>query len=201
MMKGEIMKKEIVIATNNEHKVKEFKKIFEGSNFHVLSLKDAGIICDPIEDGLTFKENALIKAREVKKHCDKIIISDDSGLMIEGLNNFPGIYSSRFISAATDAEKCQIILKIMETIPNKKACFVSVIALIDENGVEHTFEGIAKGNIIDHIEGINGFGYDPIFYSTEANEVFAKLNEEEKNRFSHRGKALTKVINFLKENN
>lgn len=188
--------KDIMIATSNNGKIIEYKKILEPLGFKVHSLAEI----DPLEideNGSTFSENALIKARSVKGKCDMIVIADDSGLEIDALNKEPGIHSARYLAGHDYEYKNRIILSRMEGISDRTARFVCSMALIDES--EHVFEGIMEGKIADKPAGTNGFGYDPIFIVPQFNLTSAQLSIEEKNSVSHRGKATRQLLDYLKE--
>ena len=192
----------IILASNNKDKVKEVKEILKGYN--VISLKDAGIDLDVEENGTTFEENALIKARTVCKLTGQLTMADDSGLEIDYLNKEPGVYSARYMGHDTSYDiKNAKILEMLEDVPEEKrtARFVCSIAVAfpdrDTVVVRDTIEGI----IGYESAGENGFGYDPIFYVPELKKTTAQLSMEEKNKISHRGKALVKMANRLKDMN
>ena len=192
----------IILASNNKDKVKEVKEILKGYN--VISLKDAGIDLDVEENGTTFEENALIKARTVCKLTGQLTMADDSGLEIDYLNKEPGVYSARYMGHDTSYDiKNAKILEMLEGVPEEKrtARFVCSIAVAfpdrDTVVVRDTIEGI----IGYESAGENGFGYDPIFYVPELKKTTAQLSMEEKNKISHRGKALVKMANKLKDMN
>ena len=173
--------KELILASNNEHKV-----------------EDINFFDEIIEDGDTFEENALIKARTVAKYSGKASIADDSGLSVELLDGRPGVYSARYSKEQTDEKNIEKVLQ--ELNGNKsKAKFVSVIALVEPDGTELTFRGECYGEIIFEKKGTNGFGYDPIFYVPELNKTFAELTPEQKNAVSHRKESLEKFSKYLKE--
>lgn len=188
--------KELILASNNAHKVEEIKNILE--DYKILTLKDINFFDEIIEDGDTFEENALIKARTVAKYSGKASIADDSGLSVELLDGRPGVYSARYSKEQTDEKNIEKVLQ--ELNGNKsKAKFVSVIALIKPDGTELTFRGECYGEIIFEKKGTNGFGYDPIFYVPELNKTFAELTPEQKNAVSHRKESLEKFSKYLKE--
>lgn len=188
--------KELILASNNEHKVEEIKNILE--DYKILTLKDINFFDEIIEDGDTFEENALIKARTVAKYSGKASIADDSGLSVELLDGRPGVYSARYSKEQTDEKNIEKVLQ--ELNGNKsKAKFVSVIALVKPDGTELTFRGECYGEIIFEKKGTNGFGYDPIFYVPELNKTFAELTPEQKNAVSHRKESLEKFSKYLKE--
>ena len=183
----------IIAATNNKGKIKEIKDILSGLGYEVLSLEEAGIKADPEETGTTFEENALIKARAVAKYTDCAVISDDSGLCVDALGGAPGLYSARYAGEnATDGERIDKLLREMEMTKNddRSAHFTSAVAFIGPDKKEITALGYAYGRILKEPRGSGGFGYDPIFFSDEAKKSFAELSKEEKNKISHRRKAL-----------
>jgi non-canonical purine NTP pyrophosphatase (RdgB/HAM1 family) len=192
------MNQEIVIATNNEHKVQEYREIFKGCPIVFYSLKDLNIKDEPLEDGNSYRENALIKARSIAKYTTLPILADDSGLEIESLNNEPGLFSARYSKEMGGQEKANLsIISRLNGINNRNACFKCTIALINVKEGELIYEGTAKGYILNAPQGHNGFGYDPIFFSSEANAPFALLSGDLKNKFSHRGKASLKLKSYL----
>lgn len=194
-------KYELIAATNNEHKLIEIRQILEPHNIKVYSLKEMNIDIDVIEDGKTYLENALLKARAISKFTSLPLISDDSGIEIEALDNMPGIYTARYANNVGGYhEAFKIIQQACKDKANYKAMFNCDIIFIDENKVEHVFEGRIKGSVAKEIEGINGFGFDPIFISDETGVTNASLSPENKNRFSARGAALAKLICYLKDN-
>lgn len=190
--------KEIIIATNNKSKLKEFNEILNKFNIKCLGLDDINYNFDIIEDGNTFKENALIKAKTVFEFCSKPVLADDSGLCIDSLNNEPGIYSARYKNLNSFEEKMNYILNTIST--NRKAFFNCTLCLYTNDNIYY-FEGILNGNISYSITGDNGFGYDPIFIAEGYNETLAQLSYDEKNIISHRSKAVRKFVGFINENN
>lgn len=191
--------KEIVIATKNEHKVIEMKKMLEPLGYQVLTLYDFKEFPDIIEDGLTFRENALKKAKELSLYLNKDVIADDSGLEVFSLNNNPGVYSARYAGENVSYEdNNRLLLKNMEQINNRKARFVTTICLYLKNGETHYFEDYLYGEIAREYKGSNGFGYDPIFIVEGGNKHLAEISLEEKNVISHRGKCIQKLITYLK---
>ena len=191
--------KELILASNNAHKVEEIKSILE--DYSILTLKDINYTKEIVEDGSTFEENALIKARTICKYSGKIAISDDSGLSVDLLDGRPGVYSARYSKEQTDEKNIEKVLLELNG-QKSKAKFVSVIALVKPDGTELTFRGECYGEIIFEKRGTNGFGYDPIFYVPSLNKTFAELSAEQKNSISHRKQSLEKFSQFLKvENN
>ena len=188
--------KELILASNNAHKVEEIKSILE--YYSILTLKDINYTEEIVEDGTTFEENALIKARTICKYSGKTAISDDSGLSVELLDGRPGVYSARYSKEQTDEKNIEkVLLELNEQ--KSKAKFVSVIALVKPDGTELTFRGECHGEIIFEKRGTNGFGYDPIFYVPSLDKTFAELSAEQKNSISHRKQSLEKFSQYLKE--
>lgn len=188
---------EIVIATNNINKVKEYNEILSPLGFNCLSLKDLNIICDPEETGSTFKENALIKAKEIAKYTNKVILADDSGMEVDAYPNLLGIYSHRFLENEPYSIKNATLIEMLKD-KIKTARYVCAIALINFNDQELFFEGICEGHISDISKGNNGFGYDPIFIPSGLDKTMAELESDEKNKISHRGIASNKLVEYLK---
>lgn len=188
---------DIVIATNNINKVKEYNEILSPLGFNCLSLKDLNIICDPEETGSTFKENALIKAKEIAKYTNKLILADDSGIEIDAYPNLLGIYSHRFLENEPYSIKNATLIEMLKD-KIKTARYVCAIALINFNDQELFFEGICEGHISDIPKGNNGFGYDPIFIPSGLDKTMAELESEEKHKISHRGIASNKLVEYLK---
>lgn len=192
--------KELMIATSNAHKVDEFKKMLEPRGIVVKSLLDLDESFDIEENGTTFEENALIKARSIARHLNMPVISDDSGLVIDALGGAPGIHSARFLGHDTDyTTKNTIILSRLADVKgeDRSARFVCAIGLVYPDGKELTFTGTIEGYIHDQIEGPNGFGYDPIFYYPPFGTTTANVPDEMKNAVSHRGNALKKLMEYL----
>lgn len=190
--------KELILASNNAHKVEEIKSILD--DYKILTLKDIGYYEDIIEDGTTFEENALIKARTIAKYSGKVAIADDSGLSVALLDGRPGIYSARYSKEQTDEKNIEKVLLELNG-EKSEAKFVSVIALVRPDGSEITFRGECHGEIIFEKRGNNGFGYDPIFYVPSLEKTFAELTPEQKNSISHRKESLEKFSKYLKEEN
>ena len=188
------METKIVFATGNENKMKEIRMILADLGMPIVSMKEAGIDVDVVEDGSTFEENALIKAVEIgkiAKNC--IVLADDSGLEIDYLNKEPGIYSARYAGVDTSYDiKNQMLLDRLEGVPDEKrtARFVCAVAAAFPDGTTEVVRGTIEGIIGHGIAGENGFGYDPIFYLPEYGCTTAELSPEKKNELSHRGNAL-----------
>ena len=192
----------LVVATNNQGKVKEFKQLLEPLGFEPVSLKDEGIEIDVTEDGETFAENAHIKAQAVYEICKCPVLADDSGLEIEFLGGAPGIYSARYAGEdATDADRCNKILSELEgvDISMRTARFACALYCIIDDDTEYSVLGTMDGFIGTEPMGENGFGYDPIFMIDEETSV-AMISDEEKNKISHRAQAMKKLAEVLKAN-
>ncbi|NMB44131.1 MAG: RdgB/HAM1 family non-canonical purine NTP pyrophosphatase [Clostridiales bacterium] len=190
------MKKKIIFATSNEDKMKEIRMIMADLDYEIISLKEAGITVDIIEDGSSFEENALIKARTVMAVTNEIVMADDSGLEIDAFDKKPGIHSSRFLGEDTPYDiKNRYILDKLKDVEwdDRTARFVCAIACVFPDGRVITKEGVMEGHIGYEIEGENGFGYDPIFWLAEYNTTSASLTPDQKNKESHRGKALEAI--------
>lgn len=186
----------IIFATGNPNKMIEIRQILDGENYEILSMKEAGIKVDVVEDGATFGENALIKARAISNCVDDketIVMADDSGLVIDALNGEPGVYSARYMGEDTSYRiKNQNLIDRLEGVPDEKrtARFVCAMAACFPDGTERVVEGKIEGRIGYEERGNNGFGYDPIFYLPNKDVSTAELPPEDKNAISHRGNAL-----------
>ncbi len=186
--------KSIILASNNKDKVKEVKEILKGYN--IISMKEAGINVDIEENGTTFEENALIKARAIMKLTGQITMADDSGLEIDYLNKAPGVYSARFMGHDTSYDiKNKALIQKLEGVKgsDRSGRFVCAIAVCFPDGREIVKRGTMEGLIAEEIKGDNGFGYDPIVYLPEYGKTSGELAPEEKNKISHRGKALALI--------
>lgn len=186
----------IIFATGNQGKVKEVKDIMSGLPFEVLSMKEVGIDADVEENGLTFKDNAIIKVEALVEQCDDIIIADDSGLVVDALNGEPGVYSARYLGEETSfEEKMDHILMRMKDVPEEErtARFVAAVAAFVPGHGMICVEGVIEGVIGYEQKGEYGFGYDPIFYLPEYGCTASELLPEEKNKISHRALALEKL--------
>ena len=185
----------IILATNNQNKLREAREIFSPLGIEILSQKDAGISVNPEENGTTFAENALIKARAVYELVHLPVIADDSGLCVDALGGAPGVYSARY---APEHLLCETLLENMKNVPEKQrtAKFITAVAFIDQYGSEITLEGSCAGVIGFEKRGVNGFGYDPVFMFGE--KSFAELEPEQKNAVSHRGQAFRNLYEYLK---
>ena len=194
------MKKRIIFATGNEGKMKEVRMILADMDYEIVSMKEAGVEIEIIEDGKTFEENALIKATAIMKETGELVLADDSGLEIDYFDKAPGVYSARYLGEDTPYEvKNRVILERMEGVAEEKrtARFVCAIAAAFPDGTTKTVRGTIEGIIGYESKGENGFGYDPIFYLQEYGCTSAELAPEEKNKISHRGKALQKMKELI----
>ena len=192
----------IILASNNNGKIKEFREIFKDMDIELVPMKEAGIDVDIEENGETFEENSLIKARTVCKLSGCITIADDSGLEVDYLDGQPGVYSARFMGHDTSYDiKNKAIIDKLKGVSGKdrSARFVAVIAAVFPDGRELVTRGTMEGIIGQEPLGENGFGYDPILFLPEYNKSSAELAPEEKNKISHRGKALEKMKAALAE--
>lgn len=202
--------KKLILASNNQKKIKEIKEILQTEDIEVLSLKDINLDIDVVEDGNTFEENALKKSREIYKELIKrefnnfIVMSDDSGLSVDYLNGKPGVYSARYAGEhGNDKLNNKKLLENLQGVENedRKARFICHIALVDSNDKYIGVRGEVEGYILEEERGSSGFGYDPLFFYEPLKKSFAELSSEEKNKISHRGKALNiikdKIIELL----
>ncbi|MCD8324322.1 MAG: XTP/dITP diphosphatase [Clostridiales bacterium] len=196
------MKRKIIFATGNEHKMTEIRQILGDLGWEIQSMREAGIAVNIVEDGATFEENALIKAKAVAACCDDIVLADDSGLEIDYLNKEPGIYSSRYAGEDTSYDiKNQMLLDRLRGVPREQrtARFVCAVAAVVPGQEPMVVRGTIEGYIGETPAGENGFGYDPIFYVEDLNCSTAQLSPEEKNARSHRGNALRLMREKLKK--
>ena len=196
------MKQRIIFATGNKNKMREIHEILGDLGWEILSMKEAGIDKEINEDGKTFEENALIKARAVAEYTDAVVLADDSGLEIDYLNKEPGIYSARYLGEDTSYEiKNQALLDRLSGVKkeDRTARFVCAIAAVLPDKREFVVRETIEGYIGEKPAGTNGFGYDPIFYVDEYGCSTAELSEEKKNEVSHRGKALRAMREVLKK--
>ena len=194
----------IIFATGNKDKLREIKEILSDCDVDIRSMKEAGINVDIVEDGKTFEDNALIKARAIAAHTDALVLADDSGLAVDALDGAPGIYSARFSGLdGDDKANNRKLLELLKdvTMEKRTARFVSVITLIFPDGKTIVCRGECEGHIMFEESGSNGFGYDPLFRPEGYEVSFGQLPAEEKNRISHRAKALILLREKLKELN
>lgn len=198
--KGEIMR--IIFATGNEGKMREIRMIMADLGMEILSMKEAGISVDVDENGATFEENAVIKAKAIAQQCQDIVLADDSGLEIDALNKEPGVYSARYMGEDTSYHvKNQSLIDRLEGVPDEKrtARFVCAIAAVLPDGKILESKAAMEGRIGYEERGENGFGYDPIFMLPDYGKSTAEISPEVKNQLSHRGKALRMIKEKLKE--
>ena len=191
--------KEIVLASNNKHKIKEVNEILKG--YKVVSMEEIGYKDDIVEDGETFSENALIKAKTISEYLKSInkeldVIAEDSGLCCDGLDGAPGIYSARYAGNHDDQANRDKLRKELKG-KDKRAYFICCLILYHPDGTYKEFVGKTEGTIIDEEKGKLDFGYDPIFLSKDLNKTFGEATEEEKNSVSHRGRALELLLKEL----
>jgi len=187
--------KDIVFATNNAHKLEEVRAILN-KKFRIKSLADIGCSSDIPETGNTFHENASQKSSFILANYGMDCFADDSGLMVEALNNEPGVYSARYSGSRDMEANMSLLLAKLKNQQNRKACFVTVISLLLERK-EYFFEGRVEGHIGAVPKGQGGFGYDPLFIPKGYDKTFAELDASEKNRISHRAIAVGKLLAFL----
>lgn len=187
----------LLIASNNQHKIDEIKQILGNKFEQILSLSEAGIVCDPEENGKTFLDNALIKVRAVAKLTDMPVLGDDTGLCVDALNGAPGVHSARFAGDHDNAKNRAKLHYELQDETNRKAHFSTAVALLYPDGRLVTAEGRVDGEILHTEVGANGFGYDSLFYCNEIGKTFAEATAEEKNAVSHRGRALQNLANKL----
>lgn len=189
----------IILASNNKNKILEFKQILSPLGYDVISQSEAGVNIEVEENGTTFEENSMIKAKAVYDIAKMAVIADDSGLEVDYLDKAPGVYSHRYAGEnATDKDRCRKILSELEGVSDDKrtARFVCVISYIDNNGNASVLKGECEGTIGREMKGDNGFGYDPIFMIGDRS--FAEISADEKNSISHRANALKKLTEKLK---
>ena len=190
------MKREIVFATNNPHKLQELRRI-AGASWNILSLEDIGCHEDIPETADTLEGNAELKARFVKEKYGYDCFADDTGLMVDALGGAPGVYSARYAGPGHDSQaNMKLLLENMSGKSERTARFRTVIALLQGDNL-HLFEGIVEGEITLEPAGCAGFGYDPVFKPAESNVTFAEMDADAKNAISHRGRATAKLIDYL----
>jgi len=186
----------LVFASNNKHKIKELKELLP-EKFEIVSLEDIGCTEDIPETADTIEGNAILKANYITQNYDLPCFADDSGLEVEALGGAPGVYSARYAGEQkSDSDNIEKLLEQLKHSKNRKAQFKTVIVL-NLNNEQHLFTGIIKGEIIISKRGINGFGYDPVFVAENSDKTFAELTSEEKNKVSHRARAVEKLSNYL----
>jgi len=192
--------KQLLVATRNRGKIKEIKALLDGLVEEVICAADLPVLPETVEDGATFSDNALKKAREACKATGLSTLADDSGLVVDGLGGCPGVFSARF--AGPDADDAANNRKLLQEVAGlseaeRKAAFVCSMAFVTPHGVEQLFEGRVCGTIIDQARGEHGFGYDPLFLVDGYQQTMAELPLDEKNRISHRGQALQAFKQYL----
>ena len=191
----------LIIASNNAHKIYEIKTMLSGKFEEILSLRDAGVVHETVEDGNTFMENALKKAREICAITGCAALADESGICAHALNGAPGIYSARFAGEykgqESDDANNALLLKKLSDKEDKTAHYTCAMALVYPDGREVTAEGYMYGSIIDTYRGTHGFGYDPIFVPDGDTRTVAEMSDEEKNQISHRANALNNLISKI----
>jgi XTP/dITP diphosphohydrolase len=184
----------LVLATRNRGKIDEFKDLFRGTGIEMRSLDDFGPIPPVVEDGETFEDNAVIKARFTARVLGLPAIADDSGLTVKALSGEPGIFSARYAGeGATDRENNLKLLSRMKGIEDREAAFICILAIAVPRGPALIYEGICQGLISSELTDGQGFGYDPLFYYPPLKKTFAQMAQAEKNRVSHRGKAMEEL--------
>ena len=188
----------VIAATKNKGKLREMSEILSPLGIEIVPQEEVGIEVDVEETGLTFEANALIKARAVRMVSDYPVLADDSGLCVDCLGGAPGVRSARYAGdGATDSDKINKLLSDIGDNENRDSKFVKCVAYISEDGKEITAHGEVKGHITHAPHGVGGFGYDPVFYSTELKKTLAEGSEEEKNSVSHRSRALKNLYDKL----
>ena len=194
--------REIVVATNNRHKVEEIAAILQGLPVRLIPLSDYPDAPELKEEGATYAENALHKALTVARFTGKWALADDTGLEVDALDGRPGLYSARFAGeGVTFADNKRKLLRLMESIPTEKrtAAFRTVLALVSPSGKSQGVEGVLYGRIAEKERGTGGFGYDALFYLPELGKTYAELTADEKNRISHRALAVEKIREYLQK--
>ena len=202
-----MLEKPLVLATRNQGKISEFKKLLSDFPIEIKSLQDFGPLSPVEEDGETFEENAYKKAHLTAKMLGLPVLADDSGLMVDALDGRPGVHSARYAGEkASDKENNLKLLEATKGVKNRKATFKCVIMIAVPRGPALTYEGVCDGEVAHEMKGAHGFGYDPVFYYPPLKKTFAQLSLEEKNRVSHRGKAMAqlrgefdKVLEWLRQ--
>ena len=188
----------LIIASNNKHKIYEIKKILGEKFLDILSMREAGIDHETVEDGTTFMENAIKKAREIAQISGAYALADDSGICCDALGGAPGIYSARF-SGGTDEDNNALLLEKLSDKEDKSAHYTCAMALCSPDGELTLAEGYMYGTITANRRGERGFGYDPLFIPTGETRTVAEMTDEEKNAISHRGKALELLLEKLNQ--
>ena len=188
----------LIIASNNAHKIYEIKTILGGKFSEILSMREAGIVHETVEDGATFMENAMKKAREIAEISGCAALADDSGICVDHLDGAPGIFSARFSGEHGDDERNNsLLLEKLNGVADRGAHYTAAVALVYPDGTSVCAEGYMYGDITDNPRGTRGFGYDPLFVPTGMDCTVAELTDEEKNAISHRGAALRALLEKL----
>ena len=191
---------ELIIASQNQNKLVEFKKIL-GDKINLFSLSDIGLNQEIPENEKTIKKNAMFKAKFVNIQTGKNVFADDTGLEIDSLNGEPGVYSARYSGVDRNSDKnIELVLRKLKNKANRNSRFKTIISLIID-GKSVNFEGVVEGKITEEKRGSNGFGYDPIFQPKGYASTFGEMSLKEKNKISHRSIAINKMVQYLKENN
>ena len=191
---------ELIIASQNQNKLVEFKKIL-GDKINLFSLSDIGLNQEIPENEKTIKKNAMFKAKFVNTQTGKNVFADDTGLEIDSLNGEPGVYSARYSGVDRNSDKnIELVLRKLKNKANRNSRFKTIISLIID-GKSFNFEGVVEGKITEEKRGSNGFGYDPIFQPNGYSSTFGEMSLKEKNKISHRSIAINKMVQYLKENN
>ena len=191
---------ELIIASQNQNKLVEFKKIL-GAKINLFSLSDIGLNQEIPENEKTIKKNAMFKAKFVNTQTGKNVFADDTGLEIDSLNGEPGVYSARYSGVERNSDKnIELVLRKLKNKANRNSRFKTIISLIID-GKSVYFEGVVEGKITEEKRGSNGFGYDPIFQPNGYASTFGEMSLKEKNKISHRSIAINKMVQYLKENN
>jgi XTP/dITP diphosphohydrolase len=191
---------ELIVASQNQNKLVEFKKIL-GDKINLFSLSDIGLNQEIPENEKTIKKNAMFKAKFVNTQTGKNVFADDTGLEIDSLNGEPGVYSARYSGVDRNSDKnIELVLRKLKNKANRNSRFKTIISLIID-GKSVNFEGVVEGKITEEKRGSNGFGYDPIFQPNGYSSTFGEMSLKEKNKISHRSIAINKMVQYLKENN
>ncbi|MGL4873782.1 MAG: XTP/dITP diphosphatase [Clostridium sp.] len=198
--------KKFILASNNEKKIKEIKDILSTLDLEIKSLKEMGIEIEVEEDGETFKENSYKKAKEIRDYLvgkgesNFIVMADDSGLEVEALNGAPGVFSARYAGEhGNDRKNNEKLLEELKEKKDRNAKFICHITLVNDLDKSTDFFGDVEGNILTKLDGEGGFGYDPLFFNEDLQKTFGEASKEEKNKVSHRGKALEKLKDEIKK--
>ncbi|HZJ89483.1 MAG TPA: RdgB/HAM1 family non-canonical purine NTP pyrophosphatase [Bacilli bacterium] len=187
----------LIFASHNENKIKEFRELFQSRGIEIISLFDLDDHEEIVETGTTFQENAVMKAKTIYAKYKIPTLADDSGLSVMALDGFPGVNSARFMAGSKATDKNLALIEKLKPFSDKRAKFIAAIALVGLDEYPQVFTGETKGLIINEERGKDGFGYDPIFYVPNLMKTFAELPAEEKNAISHRGRATSKLLEYI----